>query len=363
MKISGLFLAFVPASLAATTLHLAGDSTGAKGGAPGTSGWGPFLQQYIDESVVVVQNGARGGRSSRTFLSDGSWAAVMNVTKPNDIVMLQFGHNDQSPLTDATRSRGVIRGIGEEFEDTVNGVTNKPERVYTFGHYLRTMIAETQAKGAIPVVLSKTLNKKWDDITNGVDRGDQWSGWSREVAAAAGIPFLDMRNIVADTYDVAGIKILAEYFPIDGTHFSPAGANANALAVAKSFKCVGLQPVADALKNLTAPPKCYDSTLGSAGSGHKTAEPTATRIRGHHSTGGHHITVEPTPTQPTKPTTSASLAEQIAALQNKIAAGQKLTGAESRLASQISKWSKASRAKKAAAAAAAAKVSTLPKKN
>ncbi|KAJ3141781.1 hypothetical protein HDU90_006126 [Geranomyces variabilis] len=475
MKISSLFLAFlpfVPASLAATAnatvpaVWLAGDSTGATGGATGTSGWGPFFQQYIDESRVVFKGGARGGRSSRTFLSDGSWAAIINNTHQGDTIAIQFGHNDESPLSDNTRSRGVIRGIGEQFQDTVNGVTKKPERVYSFGHYLRIMVSEAQAKGALPVILSKTVNKKWDNTTNDVFRGDQWSTWSREVAAAAGVPFLDMRQISADYFGSLGQKGFEAVYPIDGTHFSPAGANANAKAVAEGFRCLGLEPVAGALKNIAMPAKCHDSTLNktpanpkratikpatpaatqvaghhSTGGHHKTAKPTATHVAGHHSTGGHNKTAKPTAThvkghhstggqhktakptathvkdnhstgghhstggqhktakptathvkdnhstgghhktanpttthvkghystgghhktaKPAKPTTTASITEQVVALQKKIAAGEKLTGAESHLASQVSKWSKASRAKKAAAAA---KASTLPKNN
>ncbi|KAI8919902.1 rhamnogalacturonan acetylesterase [Powellomyces hirtus] len=268
MKFTSLFLALIPALLpssvtAATTLHLAGDSTGAKGGATGTSGWGPFLQDYFIASKIIVNNAARGGRSTRTFLSEGLWKTLMDSTQPADIVMIQFGHNDASPVTDSARSRGVLRGTGEQFEDTINGVTNKPERVYTFGHYLRTMVKDVRAKGAVPVILAKTLTKKWDNATNGASRSDQWSQWALDVARAEKTAYLDMRNIAADGYDKIGRTVLDTFFPVDGTHTSPEGARFNAEAVTQAFKCIRLKPVIDGLskagQGFPTPAKCYNS--------------------------------------------------------------------------------------------------------
>ncbi|TPX62184.1 hypothetical protein PhCBS80983_g00691 [Powellomyces hirtus] len=263
MKIATLLLALIPASLATRTLHLAGDSTGADGGSAGTVGWGKYLQDFFNPNEIKVNNGARGGRSTRTFLSDGSWAAIMKATKPNDIVMIQFGHNDASPITDAKRSRGVLRGVDESFQDTVNGLTGKKERVYTFGHYLRTMIRETRAKGAIPVLVSKTLNKKWNTVTNRVDRGDRWSEWSFEVAKAEKTAFLDMRNLAADSWERHGIQVLNKFFPTDGTHTSPKGARYNAISVARAFWCTEMPQVTRALSKtgcrLAKPTQCYNS--------------------------------------------------------------------------------------------------------
>src|SRR6186997_1349104 len=60
------------------TVHLAGDSTMGEGlpeRRPET-GWGEFLQAQFDPSRVRVSNQARRGRSTRTFLSEGFWAAL-----------------------------------------------------------------------------------------------------------------------------------------------------------------------------------------------------------------------------------------------------------------------------------------------
>ncbi|TPX58185.1 hypothetical protein PhCBS80983_g03316 [Powellomyces hirtus] len=242
MKFTALFLTVIPSALAATTLHLAGDSTGATGGSGGTLGWGGFLQDYFYSQTVTVNNAAVAGRSSRTFITEGHWTSLMSKTKPNDVVMIQ--------------------GIGEEFQDTVNGVTDQPERVFSFGHYLRTMVADTRVKGAIPVLVSKTLTKKWNNATNGVARGDQWSEWSLAVSKSEKTAFLDMRQIAADGYDTMGISVLDKFFPIDGTHTSPEGARFNTESIIKAIRCVRLPVVrgmSRAGQNVYTPKVCHNS--------------------------------------------------------------------------------------------------------
>jgi lysophospholipase L1-like esterase len=91
------------------TLFIIGDSTAAKNRPP-IQGWGePFLN-YFDPSKINVVNAARGGRSSRTFITDGSFAKVLDQVKPGDIVLIQFGHNDVFPLNDNV-ARGTLHGM------------------------------------------------------------------------------------------------------------------------------------------------------------------------------------------------------------------------------------------------------------
>ena len=80
------------------TIHLAGDSTMAEKlpeKRPET-GWGECLQSFFDEKRVVVKNYAKNGRSTRTFISEGLWSALLEQVKAGDYVMIQFGHNDES---------------------------------------------------------------------------------------------------------------------------------------------------------------------------------------------------------------------------------------------------------------------------
>src|SRR3569832_155645 len=77
---------------------LAGDSTMAEKLAekrPET-GWGEMLQRFFDPARVAVHNHARNGRSTRTFISEGRWQAIVDSIQPGDWVFVEFGHNDES---------------------------------------------------------------------------------------------------------------------------------------------------------------------------------------------------------------------------------------------------------------------------
>lgn len=58
------------------TLFLIGDST-VKVGTKGQMGWGEQVAKCFDGTKLKVDNRARGGRSSRTFLSEGLWDAAL----------------------------------------------------------------------------------------------------------------------------------------------------------------------------------------------------------------------------------------------------------------------------------------------
>src|SRR5437667_11156904 len=113
-----------PIALAAQTapttrpsLWLVGDSTvrnGSGSGGNGQWGWGDRIAKYFDAAKLNVVNRARGGRSSRTFQTEGLWDAVLADAKPGDLVIIQMGHNDAGPPAGDNRDRGNLRGIGAE---------------------------------------------------------------------------------------------------------------------------------------------------------------------------------------------------------------------------------------------------------
>ncbi len=74
---------------------------------------------------IRVENRARGGRSSRTFQTEGLWDQVVAELKPGDFVLMQFGHNDGGAINDESRARGSLPGLGNEFEPIENQVTKE----------------------------------------------------------------------------------------------------------------------------------------------------------------------------------------------------------------------------------------------
>src|SRR4029077_19989048 len=69
------------------TLYIIGDSTVANG-TKGQQGWGTPLTQLFDTSKIKVDNRARGGRSSRTFRSEGLWDKIVSELRPGDFVLM-----------------------------------------------------------------------------------------------------------------------------------------------------------------------------------------------------------------------------------------------------------------------------------
>src|SRR5204862_406698 len=125
-----------PADRTRPTLFLVGNSTVRNGrgdGAGGQWGWGDFIAPWFDTTRINVVNRAVGGLSARTFISQGYWDRVLALVKQGDFVMVEFGHNDASPVNDTLRARGVLRGIGRDSVVIDNLIPKqRGEVVYTF---------------------------------------------------------------------------------------------------------------------------------------------------------------------------------------------------------------------------------------
>lgn len=215
------------------TLFVVGDST-ANNNANGGQGWGDPFISYFDATKINVLNRARGGRSSRTFQTEGLWDKVLAEMKPGDFALIQFGHNDGSPVN-VDRARGSLPGIGDETQEIESINTKQREVVHTFGWYMRKFIADTKAKGATPIVLSLTVRNIWKDGKVECGSG-KFGQWAAEVAKAQGAAFVDLNTIVANKYEGLGEEKVKELFATDHTHTSPAGAELNAASVVSGLK-------------------------------------------------------------------------------------------------------------------------------
>jgi lysophospholipase L1-like esterase len=221
------------------TIHIAGDSTAAATGRESNAGWGRYLQTFFDSGKVRVNNRALGGRSSRTFITEGHWEKLRSTIRPGDVVLIQFGHNDRGAINDPSRARGSLPGLGEETEEIDNLKTKQREVVRTYGWYMRKMIAEARAQGATPVVLSLTVRNIWD-AAGRVERGSgRYGAWAREIAKAENAAFIDLTNLIADEYERMGKTAVAALFPLDHTHTGEAGALLNARLVVQGLKGLG----------------------------------------------------------------------------------------------------------------------------
>ncbi|ADW67685.1 rhamnogalacturonan acetylesterase [Granulicella tundricola] len=236
----------VPKNPGLPTLFLVGDSTVRNGkgdGANNQMGWGEPLVAYFDLTKINVVNRAIGGRSSRTYITEGHWADVLAMMKPGDVVLFQFGHNDSGPLDDTARARGTINGVGDESKEIENPILKRHETVHTYGWYMAEYVTETLAKGATPIVCSLIPRKTWKDGKIVRSGGDSYGGWAKHVAEAKHVGFIDLNSIIADRYDAMGEAAVEPLFGDPHTHTTLAGAQINAEAVVKGLKALPNDPV------------------------------------------------------------------------------------------------------------------------
>jgi len=218
--------------------YIIGDSTVKNGDGTGKNnqmGWGTVITPFFDTTKIDVQNHAIGGRSSRTFITEGRWNKILETLKKDDYVIMQFGHNDASPLDDTARARGTIRGISEDSTEIWNPIRKIKEMVHTYGWYMRKYVRDTKAKGAIPIICSLVPRNNWKD-GKAVRSNDSWALWAKQVAEQEGAYFIDLNELIAAKYDQMGQSAVQAFFQVDNTHTNNDGAKLNAEIVANELK-------------------------------------------------------------------------------------------------------------------------------
>ena len=177
-------------------------------------GWGQYLSAYL---TIPVINKAIAGRSARSYTNEGRFTEIASLLKPDDIVVIEFGHNDGgSPTSSSDNGRSDCPGTGSETcKSGKDGST-----VYTFGHYVEAAARTFIGKGARVILSSQTPNNVWEG-------GKYNDSPSRFVAYAA----------TAEMYRKLGSAKVNGLYPKDHTHTSPEGAD----LVAQAFvQAVGM---------------------------------------------------------------------------------------------------------------------------
>jgi lysophospholipase L1-like esterase len=229
-----------PVNPALPTLFLVGDSTVKSGGQNGAIGWGERIAPFFDTSRINVVNAAIGGRSSRTYYTEGRWDKVLAQVKRGDVVIIQFGHNDGGRIGDpAMKNRGSVPGIGPETVEDTRPDGSK-EQVHSFGWYMAKYVADAKAKGATVILASPIPHRdKWQE---GRDFAS-FAEWDKQVAANGGALFMDLTLLVADGYRQVGAAKVDTFFSDARTHTNAVGADFNAERVVAGLKALPGNPL------------------------------------------------------------------------------------------------------------------------
>ncbi|WP_338239364.1 rhamnogalacturonan acetylesterase [Persicobacter diffluens] len=203
-------------------------------------GWGQVFQDFMQsdslrnvpflshQETVIVDDRAKGGRSTRTFFQEGRWRKVYDQLNKGDVVLMQFGHNDQSV-------QKVLRYVNVE----------------GYKEFLRLYISQTLQKGAFPILITPVnRNYPWIDGKL-VSCHGEYPNAVKSVAKEFGIPCIDLTNLsLAHFTDKGQEYVSSKYFMNlaadkfeaypkgieDNTHFQVEGAYAVAQLVFNEFK-------------------------------------------------------------------------------------------------------------------------------
>jgi len=233
-------------------VFIIGDSTVKNGKDDGSNhqwGWGHFFSDMVDTTKVSVENHALGGRSSRTFITEGLWDKVLSAVKPGDYVLVQFGHNDSGTLN-MGRARASLKGNGDNDTIVVMETTGKKETVRSFGWYMRKYAKDVKAKKATPILLSHIPRNMFTtkDSVAVIRNNDGFGLWTKEAAAMEKVPYIDLNKLAADKLDKMGKDAIQLLYYGDHTHTSKAGAILNAQSVVEGIRELKNCKLKDALK-------------------------------------------------------------------------------------------------------------------
>ena len=181
------------------TVWLAGDSTMApkQPDKRPETGWGEALQPCFDSRVVHIANRAVNGRSTRSFVAEGRWKAIVDSLKAGDYVFIQFGHNDEKVGTANYSSPDDYR------------------------HNLVRFVDDVRSRGGHPVLFTPVVRRRFDGERL-VDTHGAYPDAARAAANEAHVPLVDMTRASAALVEPMGPDSSRTLW----LHLEP-GANAN----------------------------------------------------------------------------------------------------------------------------------------
>ena len=215
------------------TVYLVGDSTMSVKELrfyPET-GWGmPFV--YFFDSTVVVDNRAKNGRSTKSFIEENLWQPVVAKLNDGDYVFIQFGHND-------------------EVKEKVGRYTTVDE----FKTNLLRYVNESRSKKAIPVLLTPVARRRFDANGKVEESHALYSDAVRDVAKRHNVPLIDLDRKSQELLKEFGPEFSKYLFlqlqpgehpnypqgKDDNTHFSELGARKVAQIVLAEMKILKLE--------------------------------------------------------------------------------------------------------------------------
>jgi lysophospholipase L1-like esterase len=192
------------------------------------TGWGEVLSSYLPDAYEV-SNHAVNGRSTKSFVDEKRFDEIIQLIQPGDIVLIQFGHNDQKKMD-------LLR-----YTDP-----------YTSYHdNLKYMVDTARSLHAKPILITPISRRKfiYNNVLDGSTLGD-YPDAMRMLSNAYKIPLIDMyqttQALISSLGDEGSKRFFLHLEPgehpnypsgvTDDTHLSIEGANLIASLIALELK-------------------------------------------------------------------------------------------------------------------------------
>lgn len=214
------------------TIYICGDSTAAsyKPQEAPITGWGQVLCELIPG--IRIENRAMGGRSTKSFLSEGRLQKIETEIQPGDILLIQFTHNDANEL-----------------------VWRHTDPWTSFYHNLEIYVDTAMLHGARPVLMTPICRRCWQDGKLLESHGE-YPNVIRVLAAQRNVPLIDiyekstalLRELGDEESKKLYLHVEKGVYPAypngnaDDTHTKRAGAEAYARMTADALKEWALVP-------------------------------------------------------------------------------------------------------------------------
>lgn len=213
----------------ASKIILVGDSTVAVQG-----GWGSsFCSEHVTQFVACV-NLARQGRSSGSYIAEGSWELALNEARtPGYVatwVLIQFGHNDQPGKP------GRSTDLATEFPAN-----------------LRRYVNETRAAGARPIFITPLTRRQFKNGTL-VNTLVPWVAAITRVATEMNVPLIDLNARSSAAVQAMGPTAANTFAPRPPSPAMAAAAATGTTLPLPPGETNAPAPAADSSKTDSAPP-------------------------------------------------------------------------------------------------------------
>jgi lysophospholipase L1-like esterase len=247
-------IAIAPASV--PTLYLLGDSTVCDQPAEPYNSWGQMLPRFFKPGIAVANHG-ESGETYRDSLARRRLDKIVAGMKPGDMLLMQFGHNDQKQIKE---------GKGGPF------TTYKAE--------IKAHVDAVRAHGGLPVIVSSMERRGFDADGHVIPSLKDYAEAARQSAQELDVPFIDLNAMSKTLYEALGTEgskaAFAEPAPghLDNTHHDSYGSYELAKAVVLGLARAHVPAAAFIVDDFAFDPAHPDpvATFAVPASPHRTAQ-------------------------------------------------------------------------------------------